>query len=111
MIRRPPRSTLFPYTTLFRSLRGEVWDKAVAYFRQAGTKGAVRSAYREALACFEQALAALTQLPESPETIEQGIDLRLDLRNSLFPRCEFRRMFYHLYEPEALAARCGDRHT
>src|SRR3712207_8866983 len=24
MIRRPPRSTLFPYTTLFRSYRGEV---------------------------------------------------------------------------------------
>src|SRR5260370_17544546 len=24
MIRRPPRSTLFPYTTLFRSKRGEV---------------------------------------------------------------------------------------
>src|SRR2546425_4955962 len=24
MIRRPPRSTLFPYTTLFRSLRGKV---------------------------------------------------------------------------------------
>src|SRR3989475_2727611 len=23
MIRRPPRSTLFPYTTLFRSFRGE----------------------------------------------------------------------------------------
>src|SRR2546422_3912551 len=26
MIRRPPRSTLFPYTTLFRSL--DVWDRA-----------------------------------------------------------------------------------
>src|SRR3712207_8900178 len=25
MIRRPPRSTLFPYTTLFRSLRLERW--------------------------------------------------------------------------------------
>src|SRR5687768_18030105 len=24
MIRRPPRSTLFPYTTLFRSARGEL---------------------------------------------------------------------------------------
>src|SRR3712207_6890515 len=24
MIRRPPRSTLFPYTTLFRSVQGEV---------------------------------------------------------------------------------------
>src|SRR2546430_9887083 len=26
MIRRPPRSTLFPYTTLFRSPRPLVWD-------------------------------------------------------------------------------------
>src|SRR3712207_8975550 len=26
MIRRPPRSTLFPYTTLFRSRRGQVPD-------------------------------------------------------------------------------------
>src|SRR3712207_7869350 len=25
MIRRPPRSTLFPYTTLFRSLETEKW--------------------------------------------------------------------------------------
>src|SRR3989442_5982466 len=25
MIRRPPRSTLFPYTTLFRSLDGILW--------------------------------------------------------------------------------------
>src|SRR2546430_8015603 len=29
MIRRPPRSTLFPYTTLFRSLdRGDSWGAA-----------------------------------------------------------------------------------
>src|SRR2546429_7987765 len=27
MIRRPPRSTLFPYTTLFRSRRGKSWLK------------------------------------------------------------------------------------
>src|SRR2546422_1740602 len=27
MIRRPPRSTLFPYTTLFRSLRHRRWQK------------------------------------------------------------------------------------
>src|SRR5256885_13305633 len=30
MIRRPPRSTLFPYTTLFRSLLYEAWLKALA---------------------------------------------------------------------------------
>src|SRR2546422_9691581 len=30
MIRRPPRSTLFPYTTLFRSYRGQTASVAVA---------------------------------------------------------------------------------
>src|SRR3712207_7060861 len=30
MIRRPPRSTLFPYTTLFRS-RGRIGEQAVLY--------------------------------------------------------------------------------
>src|SRR3989454_10731867 len=33
MIRRPPRSTLFPYTTLFRSLRAnDVYS--IGYYRQ-----------------------------------------------------------------------------
>src|SRR2546430_13184406 len=30
MIRRPPRSTLFPYTTLFRSLRLSARDQGIA---------------------------------------------------------------------------------
>src|SRR6266496_5572295 len=34
MIRRPPRSTLFPYTTLFRSRSGRP-DQAIQLFRQA----------------------------------------------------------------------------
>src|SRR3989442_5658358 len=29
MIRRPPRSTLFPYTTLFRSLYWDIWRHVV----------------------------------------------------------------------------------
>src|SRR5256885_8835124 len=29
MIRRPPRSTLFPYTTLFRSYAGDTYQRAV----------------------------------------------------------------------------------
>src|SRR3712207_7400588 len=36
MIRRPPRSTLFPYTTLFRSIA----DKEAEYCRQIGLQGA-----------------------------------------------------------------------
>src|SRR2546430_9937830 len=36
MIRRPPRSTLFPYTTLFRSARGTIQaSAAAAAFEQA----------------------------------------------------------------------------
>src|SRR5260370_24207074 len=31
MIRRPPRSTLFPYTTLFRSRRAGLQDNSLAY--------------------------------------------------------------------------------
>ena len=38
------------------ALRGEVWDKALAYCRQAGEKAMARSAYGEAVGSFEQAL-------------------------------------------------------
>src|SRR3712207_7413905 len=55
MIRRPPRSTLFPYTTLFRSFEGEgVYrvgeDIAPGTYRQAGGAGP----------CFWSRLAELT---------------------------------------------------
>ena len=65
------------------ALRGEVWDKAVAYCRQAGTRALARWANQEAVACFEQALEALQHLPEQRHTVEQAIDLRCDLRNAL----------------------------
>src|SRR3989441_2741697 len=91
------------------ALRGEVWDKAVAYFRQAGAKAAARSAYREAVACFEQALAALRHLHESRGTIEQRIDLLLELRNSLHALGESRRVYDYLCEGTILAEQIGDQ--
>src|SRR3712207_9511698 len=42
MIRRPPRSTLFPYTTLFRSLRDKPVGKGTACFGEVGLTGDVR---------------------------------------------------------------------
>ena len=60
-----------------------MWDKAVAYLRQAGAKALGHSAYREAVTFFEQALEALGSLPESRHTREQAIDLRLDMRGAL----------------------------
>src|SRR3712207_7605657 len=40
MIRRPPRSTLFPYTTLFRSVQFYVWDMLVHRWDVARAVGA-----------------------------------------------------------------------
>src|SRR5690242_21396828 len=51
MLRRPPRSTLFPYTTLFRSADGHLYreglvdqrrDQPAAALRDAGAAGAAR---------------------------------------------------------------------
>src|SRR3712207_6909094 len=39
MIRRPPRSTLFPYTTLFRSLRGHLRRSGGHSVRRVGVPG------------------------------------------------------------------------
>ena len=52
--------------------RGEVWGKALTYLRQAGAKADARSANREAVSYFEQALTALAHLPDDRETREAG---------------------------------------
>src|SRR3712207_7575713 len=42
MIRRPPRSTLFPYTTLFRSERAApYWQDAASFAREHGVRVAI----------------------------------------------------------------------
>src|SRR5258708_28956562 len=65
MIRRPPRSTLFPYTTLFRSLEGSLlqhqgiladdrnqldsatrlYQQALRRFQEAGNQGSMMRTY------------------------------------------------------------------
>jgi class 3 adenylate cyclase/tetratricopeptide (TPR) repeat protein len=91
------------------ALRGEVWDKAVAYSRQAGTRALERSASREAVALFEQALVALARLPEDRATMEQGIDIRLDLRQGLVPLADRGRILDHMQRAEALARALDDQ--
>jgi tetratricopeptide (TPR) repeat protein len=91
------------------ALRGEEWDKALAYYRQAGNKVMARSAYREAVVCLEQALVALSHLPESHATLDQAIDLRFDLRNALLPLGDQARIFDYLREAETLAQVLDDR--
>jgi class 3 adenylate cyclase/tetratricopeptide (TPR) repeat protein len=90
------------------AFRGELWEKAVTYLRQAGEKARAHSAYREAVIWFDQARTAIQHLPESRELREQAIDLRFELRNALQPLGEFGPILERLYEAEAFAAALPD---
>jgi class 3 adenylate cyclase/tetratricopeptide (TPR) repeat protein len=90
------------------ALQGEVWDKALAYGRQAGAKAIARSAYGEAAAYFEQALRTLPHLPETRDTREQAVDLRLALQSALFLSGDLGHGLALLHEAEALAAALND---
>src|SRR2546425_7233974 len=109
MIRRPPRSTLFPYTTLFRSICP---DRSRSSFTSRGSRDTSISSYatpfssRNAFACVHHAevgvvytftatrggperryltvsgsasCAARPQLPEAPDLREELVDLLLRL--------------------------------
>ena len=69
--------------------RGELWEKAVEYFHQAGKKAAARSANREAIACLEQALESLGNLPDTRENVEKAVDIRVDLGPALIAKSGF----------------------
>jgi tetratricopeptide (TPR) repeat protein len=88
---------------------GEIWDKAVSYSKEAGGKAMGRSAYREAVIYFDRALASLEHLPKSRHISEQAIDLRLDLRNALFPLEELERLLENLRAAESLSEALGDQ--
>ncbi len=93
----------------YHARAGELWDKAARYLRQAGTKAFAHSANREAVAWFEQALAALKRVPETPATLADACDLHLGLRNALTLLGDHQRTLMHLREAQALAERIGDR--
>src|SRR2546429_7871419 len=79
MIRRPPRSTLFPYTTLFRSLTGH--DGVVIYGRSDAVlnPGGVRIGTAEIYAAVES-------LPQILEALAVAQDWQGDVRIVLFVR-------------------------
>ena len=90
------------------AVRGEVWDKALVYCRQAGAKAMERSASREAVGCYEQALAALAHLPEHRALREQAIDVRCDLCIACMVLGQHERALHDLHEAETLAEALDD---
>jgi len=99
-----------PAELAYHALRGEQWEKAVAYCRQAGDQALARSAYREAGAAFEQALGAVQHLPDPHARLAQTVDLRLALRNALWPLGELEQNFVSLQDAHTCAELLGDPH-
>jgi len=91
------------------ALRGQLWESAVRYGRQAGNRALDRSALGEALTHFEQARVALQELPENRERTEQLIDLCFERRNALWALGELVHVGDVLNEARALAERLGDQ--
>src|SRR2546422_6954049 len=74
MIRRPPRSTLFPYTTLFRSRRE--YEQIVRQLGQV-TAGAEREAVkRQIIAYFKQVDALIGELTALKRSEEHTSELQ-----------------------------------
>jgi class 3 adenylate cyclase/tetratricopeptide (TPR) repeat protein len=83
-------------------------SEAIGYWLKAGRLAYARSANREAVTSFEQVLHVLKELPESQSTLEQGFDLRLELRPVLSQLGEGQRMLECLREAEVIAERLND---
>jgi DNA-binding NtrC family response regulator/tetratricopeptide (TPR) repeat protein len=93
----------------YHAFRGKVWGKAVTYLRSAGDRALRSSASGEAAEFYGQALNALGNLPESPSTLMQAVDVRLNLRDALWALADLTQIHDHLRAAESLAQRLGDR--
>jgi class 3 adenylate cyclase/tetratricopeptide (TPR) repeat protein len=81
---------------------------AIDYWCKAGQLASLRSARREAVRSFEEALRVIDTLPESNATLERAFEIRLELRPVLNQLGEVRPMMERLREAEALAERLND---
>src|SRR5258708_4950903 len=80
MIRRPPRSTLFPYTTLFRSLRDEQVRRYLVAKLFQSKDGRVSSRARNEVLCLQLSAAA-------------GCEVHAEVRQALIPRAGDAHLF------------------
>jgi class 3 adenylate cyclase/tetratricopeptide (TPR) repeat protein len=92
----------------YHAYRGESYAKAAEYLQRAGLDAVRRSAHREALACFEPALASLEALPRSEETLRASIRARMLIRGCLVPLGDAEQIERHLAAAERTAAEMGD---
>ena len=87
---------------------GEAWEPALRHARAAGARAASHSANREAVRFYEEALEALSHLPEDTEALASAVDLRFALRDPLFRLGRIAHLRTRLNEAQVLAEKLGD---
>src|SRR5262249_38776356 len=92
----------------FHALPSEQWDKAVMHLRRASETARARSAHIQAADHVQQALQAVTPLPNTVEWQRTSVDLRLELRHSLYITGDLERSIANLDLAERVAAALGD---
>src|SRR5439155_7396655 len=85
------------------------WTKACDYLTRAGYQARERGAGREALACFEDALQALTQIPDTVERTELRVRLHLSAHAAIVMTTSPEQGRAHLHDAEKLADSLPDR--
>jgi tetratricopeptide (TPR) repeat protein len=92
----------------YHALQGEIWDKAFTYYCQAGALAERHAAYREAMLCWQRALAAWRHLPPSRAMQEEGFELLCNVRQAVIHVEAFEQGIDYLREAETLAEDLGD---
>jgi class 3 adenylate cyclase/tetratricopeptide (TPR) repeat protein len=107
-VERDSASAIPVETLAHHAWQGGLWAEAARYFRRAGARAAAHAANADALGFFERALEALGRLPESRETLEQAVDLRIELRPVLLQLGRLDAVLERSLEAERLAHALGD---
>lgn len=87
---------------------GQEWAKAAHYYRVASRGALAQFACEVAVAHGRAALKALDHLPDDTSRRQAAHDVRLELRNALFPLARHSDMLSYLNEAEELAVALDD---
>ena len=90
------------------AIAGQQWAKAAHYYRTASRNALSQFACEIAVAHGREALKALDHLPDEVGRKQAAHDIRLELRNALFPLARHTEMLVYLTEAEEYAIALDD---
>lgn len=84
------------------------WDRAVGFLVRAALRAMSWSAYRDAAASYEQALAGLAQLPASRDNLKREVNVRLGLGSARYVLGDLEGSVRQVQHAERIAEELGD---